>query len=191
MDVRQVRPLTPSRWPDFDELFGKHGACGGCWCMWWRQTAKEHEAKKGEANRKAMKALVGAGRVPGLIAYHDGRPVGWISVAPRGEFKRLATSRILKPVDDSPVWSVVCFYVDRSHRGRGVGKRLLQAAVEHVKKRGGRIVEGYAIEPAAGRAADVFAYQGPAALFHGVGFKEVARRSATRPIMRYVIRRSA
>ena len=184
----QVRPLTPSRWSDFELLFGRHGASGGCWCMWWRETAKEYEAKKGETNRRAMKALVNAGRVPGLIAYHDKQPVGWISVAPREEFKRLATSRILKPVDGSPVWSVICFYIARSHRGRGAGRRLLRAAVEHVRKRGGRIVEGYAVEPAAGRTHDIFAYQGPAALFRSVGFKEVARRSATRPIMRYRIR---
>jgi GNAT superfamily N-acetyltransferase len=114
--------------------------------------------------------------------------VGWVSVAPRDEFPRLAGSRILKPVDDLPVWSVVCFFTAKSHRGRGVGKRLLRAAVEHVKKRRGRVLEGYAVEPKTGRTPDTFAYHGPAALFRSVGFREVARRSATRPIMRYVIR---
>jgi len=187
----QVHPLTSSRWSDFEQLFGRHGASGGCWCMWWRETAKEYEANKGEANRRAMRTLVRAGGVPGLIAYHDKQPVGWVSVAPREEFPRLASSRILRPVDGSPVWSVVCFYVARSHRGKDVGKRLLRAAVEHVRRRGGRIVEGYAVEPAAGRTPDIFAYHGPAALFRSVGFKEVARRSDTRPIMRYVIRRGA
>jgi len=184
----QVLPLTPSRWPDFEQLFGKHGASGGCWCMWWRETAREYEAKKGDANRRAMRALVRAGRVPGLIAYHGKQPVGWVAVAPREEFPRLATSRVLKPVDDSPVWSVVCFFIARSLRGRGVGTHLLRAAVEHARKHGAKIVEGYAVEPAAGRTPDIFAYQGPAALFRSVGFREVARRSATRPIMRYRIR---
>jgi len=188
-DLWQVHPLTPSRWPDFEQLFGRHGASGGCWCMWWRETAKEYSANKGEANRRAMKAIVRAGRVPGLIAYCDRQPVGWISVAPREEFPRLERSRILKPVDDQPVWSVVCFFVTGSQRGRGVGKRLLEAAVEHVRKRGGKIVEGYAVEPEGGRTPDLFAYQGPADLFRSAGFKEVARRSKTRPIMRRLTRR--
>jgi len=189
--VDKVLPLTLSRWADFEKLFGAHGASGGCWCMWWRETAREYAAKKGEANRRAMKALVRAGRVPGLIAYEGKQPVGWVSVAPREEFPRLATSRILKPVDDSPVWSVVCFFVARSHRGKGVGERLLRAAVEHVRSQGGKVVEGYAVEPAAGRSPDIFVYHGPAALYRGAGFKEVARRSKTRPIMRYSIRRGA
>jgi GNAT superfamily N-acetyltransferase len=184
----RILPLVPSRWSDFERLFGTHGASGGCWCMWWRETAREYNAKKGEANRRAMKSLVRDGRIPGLIAYDGRQPVGWVSVAPREEFPRLATSRVLKPVDDSPVWSVICFFTARSHRGRGVGKCLLRAAVEHARRHGGKVVEGYAVEPASGRTADVFAYQGPAALFRSVGFREVARRSATRPIMRYNIR---
>ncbi|MBN1504547.1 MAG: GNAT family N-acetyltransferase [Candidatus Eisenbacteria bacterium] len=187
----RVSPLTPSRWANFEQLFGRHGASGGCWCMWWRQTAREFNAKKGEANRRAMRALVHAGRVPGLIAYEDNEPVGWVSVAPREEFPRLKGSRILKPVDEKPVWSVVCFFVARPHRGKGIAKRLLEAAVDYAGSHDAKIVEGYAVEPAAGRAPDLFIYHGPAALFRSVGFKEVARRSETRPIMRYSTRRRA
>ncbi len=155
--------------------------------MWWRQTSSEFNAMKGEANRRAMKAIVRSGRVPGLIAYRGNQPVGWCSVAPREEFPRLERSRILKPVDDKPVWAVVCFFIARPHRGTGVGIQLLRAAVEYVGKRGGRIVEGYAVEPKRGRTADLFVYHGPVSLFRSAGFKEVARRSATRPIMRYMI----
>jgi GNAT superfamily N-acetyltransferase len=184
-----VKPLELSRWRDLEQLFGERGACGGCWCMWWRQTAREFAASKGEGNRRAMKAIVRSGRIPGLVAYRGGEPVGWISVAPREEFPRLERSRILKPVDGQPVWSVVCFFVARPHRDAGLAKHLLQAAVEHVRKRGGRIVEGYAIEPKEGRTPDLFAYPGPAALYRKAGFKEVCRRSEARPIMRYVIRK--
>jgi GNAT superfamily N-acetyltransferase len=183
----EFHPLTPERWGDFEKLFGKRGAVGGCWCMWWRLTAKEFDAHKGEGNRRAMKAIVRSGRMPGILAYHKGEAVGWCSVAPREEFPRLERSRILKPVDDKPVWSVVCFFVAKSHRRTGVGLRLLKAAVKHMAASGGKVLEGYPVEPKKGSTPDVFAYHGLAATFRTAGFKEVARRSDTRPIMRYVI----
>jgi GNAT superfamily N-acetyltransferase len=134
-----------------------------------------------------MKAIVDSGRVPGILAYHEGRPVGWCSVAPREEFPRLERSRTLKPVDDEPVWSVVCFFIAKSYRRRGVARRLLQAALNYVRESGGRIVEGYPVEPKKIGIPDLFAYHGLASMFRTAGFKEVARRSETRPMMRYVI----
>jgi len=182
-------PLTPERWVDFEGLFGERGAAGGCWCMWWRLQKKEFDAQKGEGNRRAMKAIVDSGRIPGILAYHQGQPVGWCSVAPRGEFPRLDRSRILKPVDDQPVWSVVCFFVTKAYRRRGVGTQLIKAVVDYVRRKGGRIVEGYAVEPKRGDMPDLLAYHGPSAVFRKAGFLEVARRSQTRPIMRYLINR--
>ncbi|MBN1825446.1 MAG: GNAT family N-acetyltransferase [Candidatus Eisenbacteria bacterium] len=156
--------------------------------MWWRLSAKEFEEKKGEGNRRAMKRIVDAGRVPGLLAYRDGEPVGWVSVAPREEFPRLSRSKILAPVDARPVWSVVCLFVAKEHRGRGIAVALLKGAVDYAREKGGRIVEGYAIEPKEGRMPDAFAYHGPAAAYRAAGFREVARRSPTRPIMRRTVR---
>lgn len=124
----RVLPLKSDRWGDFEELFGEKGACGGCWCMWWRIKRSEFELQKGEGNRTAMRALVDSGQVPGLLAYLDGRPVGWCSVAPREAYPVLDRSRILKPVDDTPLWSVVCFFVARGHRRRGVSGALRDAA---------------------------------------------------------------
>ena len=183
----KFHPLTPDRWPDFERLFGKRGATGGCWCMWWRLTAREFSARKGEGNRRSMRAIVRSGRIPGILAYHRGEVVGWCSVAPREEFPRLERSRILKPVDDKPVWSVVCFFVTKPHRRTGVGLGLLKAAIKHVKHAGGEIVEGYPVDPKKGSTPDVFAYHGLAGMFARAGFTEVARRSETRPVMRYVI----
>ena len=183
----EFRKLTPSRWTDFEDLFGSRGACGGCWCMWWRLTQRAFEAQKGARNRRAMKRLVEAGPAPGILAYHRKEPVGWCAVAPREEFPRLDRSRILRPLDDKPVWSVVCLFVRKDHRRQGVSARLLKAAVDHVRKQGGQIVEGYAVEPKRGKTPDVFAYHGLADAYRAVGFKEVARRSPTRPIMRYRI----
>jgi len=185
--VLEICPLTSERWSDLEGLFGDRGACGGCWCMWWRLTGREFDAGRGEANRRAMRSIVDSGRVPGILAYRDGKPVGWCSVAPRSEFPRLSRSRILWPVDDQEVWSVVCLFVARSDRRCGIAVRLLEGAVEHVAKLGGRVIEGYAVEPKGDRMPDVFAYHGPVSAFLAAGFEEVVRRSPTRPIMRFLI----
>jgi GNAT superfamily N-acetyltransferase len=180
-------PLTDERWKDFVRLFGKRGACGGCWCMWWRQSASEYEASKGEKNRRKMKKIVASGNPPGIIAYKDGEPVGWCAVAPRSDYPRLSRSRILKPVDDRPVWSIVCLFVAKGCRGMGVSSALVKAAVEFVRERGGRTVEAYPVEPKKKRMPDAFAFHGLAVSFARAGFVEVARRSETRPVMRYEI----
>jgi GNAT superfamily N-acetyltransferase len=133
-----------------------------------------------------MKRIVDSGKVPGILAYAGGEPVGWCAVATREAYPRLARSRILKPVDDQPVWSVVCFFIAKPYRQRGLTRRLLQAAVEHVRKNKGRILEGYPVEPKK-NMPDPFVYTGLASAFRKAGFKEVARRSETRPIMRYEI----
>jgi GNAT superfamily N-acetyltransferase len=181
-------PLTRDRWVDFEKLFGQHGACGGCWCMWWRLSQSEFMQQRGEANKKALKGIVDSGIVPGILAYAEGQPVGWCAVALRETLPRLERSRILKRVDDKPVWSVVCFFVAKAFRGKGVSVGLLEAAVDYVRKQGGRIVEGYPVEPKKGWAPDPFVYTGLASAFRKVGFAEVIRRSETRPIMRYILK---
>jgi hypothetical protein len=123
-------PLTRERWTDFEELFGAHGACGGCWCMWWRLKRSEFMRLRGEGNRKTMKSIVGSGEVPGILAYAGGKAVGWCAVAPRESLLRLERSRVLKPVDDKPVWSVACFFVAKPFRHKSlmvnVEERLLK-----------------------------------------------------------------
>jgi len=180
-------PLTAPRFAELERLFGSHGAQGGCWCMWWRQTARQFEANKGEGNRLAFKALVDAGEEPGLLAYLDGEPIGWCAVAPRAAYPRLGRSRLLKPIDDRAVWSVTCFYVARRHRRCGVTVALLRAAVDFVRSRGGWVLEGYPIVPAKDRTPDAFAYTGLLSAFEAAEFREVARPSPTRAIVRYEI----
>jgi GNAT superfamily N-acetyltransferase len=182
-----VRLLTPSRWPDLVRLFGPRGASGGCWCMYWRRKRSEYVRGKGAGNRAAFRRIVAAGEAPGLLSYDGRRPVAWCSVAPRAAYPVLANSRILAPIDDRPVWSITCFYVHRDYRRSGVTVPLLRAAVEHVRKRGGVVVEGYPIDPGASPFPSAFAWTGLASAFRKAGFEEVARRSATRPIMRLVI----
>jgi GNAT superfamily N-acetyltransferase len=161
--------------------------------MYWRAPRGVFEKQKGAGNKRAFKRIVRQGRAhhggqaPGLLAYAEGKPVGWCAVEPREAFVKLESSRLLARVDEQPVWSVVCFFIAREFRNRKVSVGLLKAAVEHAQKHGARIVEGYPVEPKRGKMPDVFAWTGIAAAFRKAGFKEVARRSETRPIMRYVI----
>ncbi len=181
-------PLTPERWDSFAELFGEKGACGGCWCMTWRLTAGEYEKQKGSANKKAMQQLVKKNKPTGVLAFKGNKAVGWCAVAPREVYKRLETSRLLKPVDDKPVWSVSCFFIQKEFRNKGLSSQLLKASVDFAKKNGARIVEGYPQDPQKRKMADVFAWTGLTASFKKSGFVEVERRSETRPIMRYYIK---
>ena len=181
-------PLTPAGWPDLEALFGERGAVGGCWCMWWRLRHSEFEHRTGEENRQALKALVDAGEVPGLLAYVGDKPVAWCSVAPRTQFPRLERSRILRPLDEQPVWSIVCFFVDKAYRKQGIMVKLLQAVVDYVRQQGGHVVEGYPVQPRTGTMPPAFAYTGLVSAFKKAGFVECARRSETRPIMRFYIR---
>ena len=128
-------PLTQKLWRDFELLFGRNGACGGCWCMYWKLRGKAFEENTGDTARQMQKAVVDSKTVPGLLAYSEGYPVGWIAVEPRSAYPKLAHSRVLKPVDDQPVWSITCFFVEKKHRRKGITVELLKAAVNMSKNR--------------------------------------------------------
>ncbi len=179
-----IHPLTPERREDFETFMGPKGGVGGCWCMLWRQSKADQDRGAGEANRLAMQGLIGRGPPPGLLAYLADRPIGWVSVAPRRSFVRLANSRVLQPVDDAEVWSVSCLLIARGHRGRGVATGLLTAACDFARAQGARLLEGYPIAPKQARYPAAYAWTGFAEQFLRAGFREVARRSETRPIMR-------
>ncbi len=184
MKAFEVHPLTAELWKDLETLFGAKGACGGCWCMFLRLKRSEYERLKGEGNRRAMKKLVDSGRTPGLLGYLEGKPVAWCSIEPRELISSLSRSRILAPVDEEPVWSIVCLFLSKSHRGRGLSKRMIEAAVQYAGERGARVVEAYPVDPKKTPMPAVFAYPGLASAYLAAGFREVARRSETRPIMR-------
>ncbi len=138
-----------------------------------------------------MQALIEGGETPGLLAYWKSQegatPAGWVCVAPRSSFPRLQTSRILKPIDDQPVWSIVCFYTARKFRRQGLALQLIEAAVEYARQNGAHIIEGYPVEPKSGNVSAPSIYLGTTSAFHKAGFTEAARRSATHPVMRRVI----
>jgi GNAT superfamily N-acetyltransferase len=180
-------PVTTQNWEDFETVMGPNGASWGCWCMYLRQSKKEFDAKHGEPNRLEMKAVVDGGEVPGILAYVDEQPAGWCSVAPRDAFPRLERSRVAKRIDDQPVWSVICFFVRKKFRQMGVSTELLKAAVAYARDNGARIIEGYPVDPKKDTVPDAFIWQGLADAFRQAGFKEVARRTETRPYMRLVL----
>ncbi len=186
------KPVTAKNWPDLEALFGPRGACAGCWCMYWRVPRKEFTKGQGEVFRNALKALTEGDTPPGLIAYEGDLPVGWISVGKREEFVLLAQSKVLAPVDDQPVWSIVCFFVARSHRKQGLMLPLINAAVDYAASQGARIVEGYPIDmrtpPLEGKKLTGYSgFMGIASVYRQVGFVEVGRASETQLIMRYQI----
>ena len=185
--ILSFRPLTPNLWTNFEHLFGPRGACGGCWCMFWKLRGKAFDENIGEATRQMQKSYVESGAIPGLLAIDGDEPIGWIAVEPRSAYPKLAHSRILKPVDDIDVWSITCFFVAKQVRRQGLTVELLKASVDYVREQGGKIVEGYPVDAKKDMPAP-FVYTGTAVAFQKAGFSEVARRSDTRPIMRYSIR---
>lgn len=179
------RPLTADTWKDFEALVGPRGACGGCWCMTWRLQKAAFEAGKGEPNKKALKKLALAGDTLGVMAYQRNEPAGWCAVAPRYVYTRLAHARVLKPVDDAPVWSISCFFVAKPFRRKGLSVALARAAVVYARQRGALVVEAYPVEAKIAAVSGAFAWTGLVSTFIRAGFHEVARHSPSRPIMRF------
>jgi GNAT superfamily N-acetyltransferase len=154
--------------------------------MAWRRGRAEFEAGKGEGNRRALRKLAASKLPPGILLYRDSEVVGWCSVAPREQFARLAASRVWSPIDDQPVWSVSCFFVKREFRNQGLSVELLKAAVLFAQQHGAKIVEGYP-QDLDGRLPDAFVWTGLAGSYRRAGFKEAARRSKSKPILRHGI----
>ena len=177
-----VHPVTPDRWDDMVELFERRGPRGGhrnipaygCWCMYWRDRTLEH----GEPKKRAMAKLVRDGREPGLLAYDDGSPVGWVAIAPREEYTALLRSPQYRPREpEEGAWSIVCFAVDRYAQRRGIAGALLDAALAHACARGAASVEAYPHQ------TNATYYTGVLELFLARGF-HVVRKTSARAIVR-------
>ena len=178
-----VRPLTPDLWPAFEDLFGKAGACNGCWCMYWR-IGSEYNQRPREKNRLAFRRIVKHGPPPGLLAFDGELPVGWCQLTPRDNLSWLDHTRFFVRADEQPVWSISCFYVRRNYRGRGVMSALIKAALIAAKRANAPALEVYPVDTAHPEStSNVFT--GTASAFKRAGFKTVAERQESRPIMRH------
>jgi GNAT superfamily N-acetyltransferase len=181
------RPLTAEQWPALEDLFGRAGASNGCWCMYWRIGPRYKDRPRTD-NKHDLERLAGSGQPPGLLAFDGSVAVGWCEVAPRADLDWLARSRYFPPVDELPVWSVPCFYVRRTHRGRGVMGALIEAAVEVAGSAGAPALEAYPVDTAVpGHTRNLFL--GTASAFAQHGFQVVARRRPARPVMRKMLGR--
>lgn len=188
--VTRIEVLTGDRWVELEELFGEKGACAGCWCMWWRTTSAEYRA--GDGNRSALRELADAA-ASGLLAYCASpetgadQVAGWCSVAPRAEYRRLATAVVGRGGKDEPGrWAVPCFYVRPGLRRRGLTDALLEAACAHARKHGASVIEGYPTSSERAGAPDL--YVGTRNLFERHGFVVVREPTANRTVMERVLR---
>jgi GNAT superfamily N-acetyltransferase len=186
----EIRAATPARWGDVVSLFERPGPRGGipipsqCWCQYWHTRGREYWQGRGAPNRARLEEQIRRGVAPALIAYAAGEAVGWCRLGPRESFERLAHSKTLAPVDDEPVWSVVCFYVDPAAKRRGVASTLLEEAVAVAGSRGAPVLEGYAARPG---HPNIDSYTGYLPMFLAAGFESV-RQGGRRTIVRRSLR---
>ena len=192
-----IQPLTPARIADLATLFDQGGDPKWCWCTFFRARGRDWSNSTAAENRELLTTAARKGRraghAPGLLAYQDGSVVGWVSLAPREDYERLAYSKVLAPVDDTPVWSIVCFVVGRASRGQGVASALLDAAIDYARGYGASTLEAYPVDvPDGKRIPSANAYQGTLGMFERAGFTVAERRqwnktSLVRPIVRLVL----
>jgi len=190
----EIVPLTPDRWADVTALFDEGGDPKTCSCMFWRVRSKDWSFANAAEARAGFRALVEADHdpAPGLLAYAEGRPVGWVSVAPREDYDRLTASRVRPKLDDTLVWSIVCFVVSRTVRGQGLTTRLLDAAMDYAIERGAPALEAYPVDTGDARVPAAVGYTGLLSTFLAAGFevvREIDSPGAT--VRRVIVRRDA
>lgn len=185
-----VRPLRSDDWPVIEKLFGANGACGGCWCMWWRveRGGKLWEENKGAKNKRAFKKLVSSGAVQGCLAFAGEQPVGWCCVGPRADFPRLERTKALATEWDARTWSVTCFYIKSGWRNRGVATALLAEAVMVARAGGAKRLEGYPVRIKGGRSPGSFEWTGVPGVFERNRFRDVTPPGNPRDIYVRTIR---
>jgi len=182
----RFEPLTKANWNKFTELFGSKGACGNCWCMFFRLSKTDfEEGKVNDGNKNAMKQLVWDGEPVGLLGFYEDVPVAWCAFAPRSHFSKLQRSRVHRPIDDQPVWSVPCTFIAKEFRRRGVSVALLDGLVKYAREAGIKIVEAYPAIPTQEKLPDAFAWIGLYKSFERAGFEIVDQTSKNRPMVRY------
>jgi GNAT superfamily N-acetyltransferase len=187
-DELTFEPLTSRNWAKFTALFGGRGACGNCWCMYFRLRKDEFVAGKADdGNKEAMKSLVWEGSPTGVMGFYEGQPVGWCAFAPREDYLKLANSRVHKPIDDNPVWSITCFFIDKAFRRMGVSVAMLKGIIAYARSQDIKIIEAYPTIPTKPALPDSFAWIGLYKSFERAGFKIVDQTSKSRPMVRYYL----
>ena len=180
-------PISTKRWMDFEIIMGEKGGCGGCWCTSWRQMPAEFKKNKGAVNKELFKSVVEKNKLCGVLAYYKNEPIAWCAIAPREDFIKLNNSKVLKKIDDNPVYSITCFFIIKKFRRMGVSVNLLKGVIKICEKKGIKIIEGYPVHPYSKNIPSAFAWTGIYSAFMKAGFIIAAERSKSRPVLRYYI----
>ena len=174
-----VRPLTAETWDALAALFREGGDARWCWCQHWRLRSKDMAAAKVPALRARLRAQAESDQPPGLVAFDGDRAVGWVSLGPRTDFERIVRSRVIPAIDDRPVWSIVCFAVSSTARGRGVARALLEGAIAYARARGAEALEAYPVRLDGGEPVHPdAAFTGTLPMFERAGFEVAAERAS-------------
>ncbi len=189
MTTVTIEPATAGRWDDAQHALTGGGDGRSCQCQWWTLTNAQFNAASADERRALMRDEIETGPPPALIAYVDGEAAGWVRVGPRTAQPRLARTKAftaisVEPWDDADVWAVTCFVVRREHRDTGLMARLLDAAIAFARDGGARVLEGYPIDPHAGRqVGSNQLFTGVVSAFIDAGFTEVGRDKPHRAVM--------
>ncbi len=90
-----VRELKPELLDDylsfFDQAFSDFPRWAGCYCGFYDTQGDvwDPTAKAGPEHRAARADRIRAGQAQGLLAYADGKPVGWCNAQPRASFANM------------------------------------------------------------------------------------------------------
>lgn len=183
MGERVFRPANFDRWDNLRMVMADGENKGQCWCACWHLSDAAFQQGLGAGNRDWLEARLRDGAVPGLIAYVQGEPAGWVGIAPRRSFERLADATTFAALDDLPVWVLTCLIVRPAFRRQGLMSALIRAASVYALDQGAPAVEAFAIEPLEETGPDDL-YCGTARAFRAAGYVEVARPLPNRPVMR-------
>ena len=184
-------PLTKKNWDNFVQLFGNNGACGNCWCMYYRLNKSDfREGKAVDGNKDAMKEIVWEGKPAGILGLYEGQAIAWCAFAPREDFIKLEKSRVHKRIDNEAVWSIPCFFINKNFRKHGISVELLKGVIRYARENGIKIIEAYPTIPTTEKLPDSFAWIGLYKSFERAGFEIVDQTSKNRPMVRYYIGRS-
>jgi predicted GNAT family acetyltransferase len=190
--VPDIRPLTPDLWPAFEDLFGKQGACYGCWCTYFRLPPAARRDSSHASNKDFIRARIEAGPPPGLLAFEDGVACGWMQIGPRADVPEWNNKgRGSAPVDpadaaDPAIWAISCFFIRNGARGRGLTHHLVAAGVDFARKNNARFLEACPMDQSKD-SRSIGLFVGSTRVFEKAGFERLAERKAGRPLMRLVL----
>ena len=171
----RVEDVTPERLADYHEFFDHHAfrdfpAWQSCYCMETHRTQSDAEwaVRTAQENRRDMTGFINDGKVTALLAYVDGKPVGWCNYGETTKLNGVMHRFGLNAAEQQGVGSLACFVIAAPYRGHGVATALLEAALERMRARGVEIAEAY---PGKDVKSPQSNYRGPLSMYLAAGFQ--------------------